>query len=481
MIIESGGVFLGRAHYYSIDYNKLFSWYFLLFMLFGFALFLAFNAADYLLIVIQVAVVMYIITIVSPKLTKTSKNDYFNPGFLFISFIGLNYILSVCGFFLFVTFNRYIPNEIINVGWVNIIVIVFYLTGYLLFKKNHNAESNNDLKKNLLSSPNAIWLFCFFSVAYLWGVLSLYGDLYSAINSFMSYQIQDARLEYSAGATGFVHYALKQVYNVVGLLCIVYIFYKNKDIVIYKVIKFLLVLITVISICLLFLYGGRFLPFSLFLFVVLLFNRMNAPYTKKVIVFTIIFVFSLFVSFAALRYTTYSAASMDMQALTDSFIRQAMNENAELAISLPYVDKTIYRKLLTEDFIDSSVPRIIYKYIYGTDKSLVFTDVSPKFYLAVLLNRVASGGIRVGAHGDLYLSFGYFGIAIYYCIIGIVMNIMDKMYLSNNYVQQYVSIFFVVQLLFMQIIGFTNIIPSIILTVFTYVTFGFLRLKTEKQ
>jgi len=413
----------------------------------------------YIVALMQCIIVALIAITMVLKIAKLQVKDYLSPGIFFMLFISAYYIFNILNYLIAISLYGDEPNEIAMVGWINIISLLSIICGYLVVRKKDNYWSKYIWNGNI---DNTI---SYFIIAFLL-IVSLVASnkLYLGYNLlFDSVSIQNMRIAYSAESSGLIWLGIKQLYHVAGIsLLLLFKFNKKRTAFVKKILLLLLILSSLFFFSL---YGGRWLPFSLLLFLVLLRNKFKAKINVNALIIGSLSLIILSSGYAAYRYNSLFNRKMETRDLIDSYFRQSSGENAELARTLTYFSRGEMQKVLNADLMAHGIPTPIFNLLFDRSKEEFFYYPSFGSYLARTQNRVTAGGLRISLFGELFLAYGYVGLMIGGLFIGIILKYLDRFYLSNNPVKWYISIFAIIQLIYIYLIGLPQVLAAIQLTV----------------
>lgn len=412
----------------------------------------------YIVALMQCIIVALIAITMVFKIAKLQVKDYLSPGIFLMLFISAYYIFNILNYLIAISLYGDEPNEIAMVGWINIISLLSIICGYLVVRKKDNYWGNYTWKGNI-NNTKSYFMIAFLLIVSLTASSRLYlGYKYLHVGS-----IQKMRTIYSTESSGLIWLGIKQLYHVAGISLLLLFKFNKKQTAFGK--KLLLLLLILFSLFLFSLYGGRWLPFSLLLFLILLRNKFKAKINVNALIIGSLSLIILSSGYAAYRYNSLFNRKIETRDLIDSYFRQSSGENAELARTLTYFSRGELQKVLNADFMNHGIPTPIFNLLFDRSKEEFFYYPSFGAYLTSTQNRATAGGLRISVFGELFLAYGYVGLVIGGLIIGIILKYLDRFYLSNNPVKWYISVFATIQLIYIYLIGLPQVFAAIQLTV----------------
>lgn len=303
-----------------------------------------------------------------------------------------------------------------------IIVSAFKLVTKKRYIKMIKYTESKAIRKIILIFPLLLSILMFI---YMFGGIS---GIFQIISNYENIEIY-RKLSVSR-MSGLDWVLLKLGFNSIGISLI--LSYKK---VIYSKLNLFIKVLSGIIILLCFLYGGRFMAFYLILLIILVRNKYHRKieFKQGVTIFMLLIIFSGV--YAGTRYYSQYYDNIGSDLMIESFLRQSMGEIGELNEALSVISIGDTKDILTNEFLINALPRPIYKILFGCEKDY---SISMGGYIQSRLHRPSS--VRIGAIGEIYISFGYVGILFVIILISFLLLIIDKLYNSINYKKVYFSI-----------------------------------------
>lgn len=399
---------------------------------------------------------------------KVSTRDWLNPSVFFIGFLCLMFVFNSFNYSLWGFFGRNETGDFKLVGWINIVglmgVFLFFIGRVMGRKDCFKSERY----PQLMVSNQTVFLLMILAALSLAGGYQVYKG-FSHISLYFT-NPDLVRAMYGESATGLGWLLLKQTYNLAGI-SITILFLSRPGSISVKVV---LSLFVVFSFFMFSLYGGRWLPLSLGLFLLVLTNRFYRPVSIKNIFTFFVIIFVLSTSYAAYRYTSDLEQQMSVDDVAASYFRQGSGANAELALvlnSTNYGDREL-SKLFFQDIAEAALPTPLYVLVFGHGKN---TNISLAGYFVLLEDRNGARGLRVTMFGEIYLVFGFVGVLLVGMLVGAVFRWLDSLYVSGDVNKVYISLILSIQFLSVHLLGFTKIVGVLQFLVLTVILFLLIR------
>ena len=425
------------------------------------------TASSNLIALFQAFSVAFILLLIIPML-QVSRDDWLSPGAFFFGMICLLFVFEFVNYLLWISLGRDDPSDLVTTGWINIVGIlciafIYVVMGRATIASPCRAEAGKSISQIHFTYGIRVRLLL---------LLLLLITLTGGYNILLGFQYiyeyffdpNTIRSKYSAAATGLGWLSLKQGYNLAGISFLMLLWRPDLTSYALRIAISLTLIIFVFS--LFSLYGGRWLPFSLLLFLFVLWNRFFRRVSLKSIIVFFMALFAVSVLYAGYRYISQHDQDMTLDKVAASYFRQASGANAELAQVLSNLGAGDARTVFLHETAEAGLPTPIFRLVFGTDKEQSSTLGA---YLAKTQDRLDAGGLRVTMFGDLYLAFGFYGVIILGLIIGALLRYLDHLYISSSSIAIYTALLALVQLISVYLIGFSKIFGAAQLVVVTAV------------
>lgn len=225
-------------------------------------------------------------------------------------------------------------------------------------------------------------------------------------------------------------------------------------------------------------YGARFLLFSAIILFVLIFYFNKLKVLKGWQVFILVLMYLILsVFFANTRYYMSNGDSFEQSITYEKFMSTAFMQTGGNWLDFSRVENSNAKIDLSKNFF----PTILEGFLPESIRSAFFKDffserLSYGKYFAGKINE-DENALRLNFNNEIFFSFGYFGVIFFSILLGFLFEYFQR-FLSSSYYP--ISIFFMLQILSLHILGSNTFSNSLILCVVAQYSLSFIVRKRSK-